>query len=362
MTGGRLFTLDVVRGIAILLVLLFHFQPAAGSPMLDMLTLPFARAGWAGVDLFFVLSGFLVGRMILIEAAAPGDFDYARFLHRRAWRLWPALFLYVALLWIAGGLESWKTLWPVLLHIQNYHDATPSHLWSLAVEEHFYLGAALLLPLLVRRGHLHVLAGLAVAGSLSIALRLFALAAGTPLLTLQWQTQFRLEGLAIGVAIAACAIHRPHWIAAAGRHRVALIALAVGGFAALAIGDAGQFRHGIGFTIAALAAAALLLAMLEAQVPAALAAPARALAALGTVAYSLYVWHASLGQVARALAPSLGLGHPAAMLALQLATAIAISAGLYLLVERPALRLRDRGREPGKSAPIAINSQLQRFP
>lgn len=362
MTGGRLFTLDVVRGIAILLVLLFHFQPAAASPVLDMLTFPFARAGWVGVDLFFVLSGFLVGRMILTEAAMPGGFNYARFLYRRAWRLWPALFLYLALLWIAGGAESWTTLWPVLLHIQNYHDTTPSHLWSLAVEEHFYLGAALLLPLLLRRGHRHVLAGLAFAGLLSLALRLTALAAGKPLLSIQWQTQFRLEGLAIGVAIACCAIHRPDWIAAAGRHRAALIVLAMAGFAALAMGDAAEFRHGIGFTVAAIAAAALLLAMLDARVPPLLDVPARALAGLGTIAYSLYIWHASLGRVAEALAHGLSLDHPAAVLALQLAVAITVSAGLYLLVERPALRLRDRRREPRQPDVIAINSQLQRFP
>ena len=94
MPGGRRLTLDVVRGIAILLVLLFHFAPLHGGPVLGALAAPFARAGWAGVDLFFVLSGFLVGRMILSDAASPRGFDYARFLVRRAWWLWQALFVY----------------------------------------------------------------------------------------------------------------------------------------------------------------------------------------------------------------------------------------------------------------------------
>ncbi len=366
MAGERLLTLDMVRGIAILLVLLFHFQPAPGDPLLDALAFPFARAGWAGVDLFFVLSGFLVGRMILTEAAASGGFGYARFFRRRAWRLWPALFLYLAVLGIAGGTASWQLVWPVLLHVQNYHDTAPSHLWSLAVEEHFYLGAALLLPLLVRGGFARVLAGLAAVAILSLTLRLTALAAGAPLLALQWQTQFRLEGLAIGVALACCAIHRPEWIAAAGRHRPALSAIAGAGFTALIVGDAEGFRHGIGFTIAALAAAALLLAMLDARVPRWLDAPARVLAALGIIAYSLYIWHASLGQVARGLAPRLGIESSGAMLVFQFAFAIGIAAALYLLVERPALQLRDRPRktssEPGSTPVIAINSQVQRFP
>lgn len=363
-TGGRLYTLDIVRGIAILLVLLFHFQPAPGSPLLDTLARPFSHAGWAGVDLFFVLSGFLVGRMILRDAASPAGFGYARFLRRRAWRLWPALFAYLALFWIAGGADAWQAIWPVLLHVQNYHDTAPSHLWSLAVEEHFYLGAALLLPLLLRRGPRHLLAGLLAIAALSLMLRLVALAMGAPLLWLQWQTQFRLEGLAIGVAIAACTLHRPHWIAAAGRCRAALLAFALASFCALAIGDPGAFRHGIGFTLAALGSGALVLAMLDARVPRWAAAPARALAALGTIAYSLYIWHASLGLVAEALAPSLGLGHPAAILAFQLATAIGLSAALYALIERPALRLRDREGHPEPAQPpfIATNSQVQRFP
>lgn len=351
MAGERLFTLDIVRGIAILLVLLFHFQPApGGSPILDALALPFVRAGWAGVDLFFVLSGFLVGRMILIEAASPDGFSYQRFLIRRAWRLWPALFAYLAVFWLADGAAGWQRIWPVLLHVQNYHETAPSHLWSLAVEEHFYLGAALLLPLLLRGGANRVLIGLVVIALSSLALRLAALAAGTPLLALQWQTQFRLEGLAIGVGLACCAIHHPHWLVTAGRYRPALLGLAAAGFAALVIGDAEAFRHGVGFTIAALAAAALLVALLDARVPASLHTPARALAALGTIAYSLYIWHASLGRVAEALAPRLGLLHPAAVVAFQLIFAISLAAGLYRLIERPALRLRDRRRNAPETA------------
>jgi peptidoglycan/LPS O-acetylase OafA/YrhL len=362
--GERLFALDVVRGIAILLVLLFHFQPAPGSPLLDILASPFERAGWAGVDLFFVLSGFLVGRMILNEAATTGGFSYSRFLWRRAWRLWPALFAYLALLGVAGGAHGWQTIWPVLLHVQNYHETTPSHLWSLAVEEHFYLGAALLLPLLLRRGPSHLLFGLVAIASLSFALRLLAFAAGVPPLSLQWQTQFRLEGLAIGVAIAACSLYRPHWIAAAGRHRAALLALALSCFSAIAIGDSEPFRHTIGFTIAAFGSGALVLAMLDARMPRWADAPARAFAALGAIAYSLYIWHASLGQTAEALAPSLGLTHPAAIIVFQLAAAIGLSAALYGLIERPALGFRDRkqNEKPAKSSFIATNSQVQRFP
>lgn len=355
MHGGRKMTLDVVRGIAILLVLLFHFRMPLGVPLLETLLSPFTRVGWAGVDLFFVLSGFLVGRVILGEAAAPDGFGYRRFFFRRALRLWPALYVYLGALWLAGGSEGWRMVWPVLLHVQNYTDWAPSHLWSLAVEEHFYLVGALVLPLLLRGGHRRVLAVLAAVVVACLVLRLAALAAGVPQLAVQWQTQYRLDGLALGVMLAACAVHRPHWLERAGRHRPVLFAVAAGGFAALVIGDS-VFHHGIGFTIAAIASAALLVAMLDARIPAALLLPARMVAWLGTIAYSLYLWHASVGRVAEALAPAIGLTHPLLVFAFKFVLAIAVAALLYALVERPAMRLRDRSWRdllPPRSSPSA---------
>lgn len=348
-------TLDVVRGIAILLVLLFHFQMPIGIPAIDAALRPFANAGWAGVDLFFVLSGFLVGGAILREAAEPVGFGYRRFFVRRALRLWPALYLYLATLWLAGGAANWELVWPVLLHVQNYADWAPSHLWSLAVEEHFYLGAALLLPLLVRGGPRRVLAVLVSIVVACLTLRIAALAAGVTPLAVQWQTQYRLDGLAIGVMLALCAIHRPQWLAQAGRYRLLLFLLAAGGFAMLA-GGVTDLSDGVSFTVAALASAALLVAMLDARIPAALLLPARAIAWLGTIAYSLYLWHASLGRVAVGLASAIGLSHPLVVLALKLTLATGVAALLYALVERPAMRLRDkdwRGLLPtrAKSAP-----------
>src|SRR3954451_18927610 len=95
--GGRRPALDVVRGLAILLALGWHFsQRPSGNAVLDALQWPGRTFGWAGVDLFFVLSGFLLGTLVLREQQKTGRFDGWRFSVRRALKLWPVLFVFLA--------------------------------------------------------------------------------------------------------------------------------------------------------------------------------------------------------------------------------------------------------------------------
>lgn len=132
--------LDIVRGIAVLLAVGWHINGAkSGDIILDALTWPGRTFGWAGVDLFFVLSGFLVGRLILRECLNTGSFDWPRFFVRRALKLWPTLYAFLFLMLFSGVAAS-DFLWQIGLHVQSYiHTSVATHLWSLAVEEHFYL-------------------------------------------------------------------------------------------------------------------------------------------------------------------------------------------------------------------------------
>ncbi|WP_375422240.1 acyltransferase family protein [uncultured Sphingomonas sp.] len=354
MGAARQTQLDMVRGTAILLVLLFHFRLPLGSAALDAVLQPVFAVGWIGVDLFFVLSGFLVGRMILVEAASRPAFDTSGFFTRRAWRLWPVLWLYCAILVALGGSPAWPTVWPVLLHVQNYADQTPSHLWSLAVEEHFYLGAALLIPAMYRHGGYRcVERGLLAVMVACLLLRLVAVAAGVPLLHLQWQTQYRLDAPAFGVLLASLSLHRPAAFAALGHARRQWLALTLVGTIALAIGGDGAFRHGIGFTIAYLAAGAFLIATIGCRVPPALSWTGGRLAALGLIAYPVYICHASIGAVARSL-----ISVPSLAFAGAIALSIGVGVMLHILVERPAMRL---GRHQSSRQPSlkAIAKQLQ---
>src|SRR4051795_6289335 len=118
--GSRRLDLDVVRGCAILLALGWHFsQRPSGNPVLDALQWPGRTFGWAGVDLFFVLSGFLVGQLVFKEHQRTGRFDGWRFTVRRALKLWPVLYVFLAVQVISGApLDSF--LWQTALHVQNY--------------------------------------------------------------------------------------------------------------------------------------------------------------------------------------------------------------------------------------------------
>jgi len=145
--------LDTVRGVAILMVFLFHafedfVPPPSSTPAWERLLLAAANLGWTGVNLFFVLSGFLITGILLDSADKPRY--YSRFYYRRALRILPAYYLLLALLLLVShiGFVTRKTSWafaglsfiylsnitPLLGVPRNY-----APLWSLAVEEHFYL-------------------------------------------------------------------------------------------------------------------------------------------------------------------------------------------------------------------------------
>src|SRR3954451_21204020 len=151
-TVARRLDLDVVRGVAILLALGWHFsQEPSGNAVLDALQWPGHAFGWAGVDLFFVLSGFLMGQLVLKERARTGGFDGRRFTARRMLRLWPVLYVFLAVHAVLGNEPAGSYLWQNALHVQNYAGTSLAHLWSLAVEEHFYLALAILVPVFARR-------------------------------------------------------------------------------------------------------------------------------------------------------------------------------------------------------------------
>ncbi len=136
----RLREIDFLRGTAIILVLLNH------SP-----GMPFSSIGWIGVDLFFVLSGFLISGLLFKEFLKYGKLDIKRFLVRRGFKIYPLFYITAIPYLILRIIDNkfWlKHLIGDLVFLQNYlsHWAYlyPAG-WSLAVEEHFYLGLAAVL-------------------------------------------------------------------------------------------------------------------------------------------------------------------------------------------------------------------------
>ena len=197
--------LDSVRGLAILLVLLYHgVAPpvngglSRGGQMLFELS----QHGWTGVDLFFVLSGFLITG-ILIDSRTRHDY-YRRFYIRRALRILPAFYATLMVLLI-GGWISWRFSLLGVLFLAN---STPllgipmqyGPLWSLAVEEHFYMVWPAIVRKLSFRGLMLSLAAIVVGTPVLRAIDCIRL--GQPANWVRLYTWFNLDGLALGSLLA----------------------------------------------------------------------------------------------------------------------------------------------------------------
>src|SRR5262249_6101897 len=214
--------LDLLRALAIIVVVIYH-AALFGFKMPGRVD----RFGWIGVDLFFVLSGYLIGGQLLTPVLRNQRMNLGRFFARRALRIMPAYFAILAIYFL---LPSWREypdmsqpLWKFLLSIQNIglHGGTAfSHAWSLAVEDQFYLVLPFLLLLLYPRPRTAILVPcLLVVGG--IALRCF-LAAQNPSVDggvsfrgfqawIYYPTWTRLDPLIFGVTLAAIEKFRPQW-------------------------------------------------------------------------------------------------------------------------------------------------------
>lgn len=151
--------LDLLRLVAVLLVLGAHFRevPTAGEAWFRA----WNRGGWVGVDLFFVLSGFLVAGLLFREQQRVGRVEVGRFLVRRGWKIYPPFWLLIAFTVAIPFLFQRRPPTPLTLSAvtaevffyQNYVRGLWGHTWSLAVEEHFYLSVAIALRYLAGRTH-----------------------------------------------------------------------------------------------------------------------------------------------------------------------------------------------------------------
>ena len=344
---GRRLDLDVVRGLAIVLALGWHFSGTpTGNRLVDALTWPGRQFGWAGVDLFFVLSGFLLGRLVLTEQARTGRFDGRRFTARRLLKLWPVLYVFLAVQMVAGP-EPWPSyLWQNAVHLQNYAGTSLTHLWSLAVEEHFYLALAVLFPLFARRRGSPRLLATVLVGVLvvALALRVWGAAHGVSDTRLQWRTHFRVDSLAAGVLLAQLCVHWPERFERLQRRRRLLLSVLGAGIVHLAVvGKQGPIGSTVGFTVAYLTAAALLLLVYRARWVARARFVAVPMAVLGRYSYGIYIWHVFAAAVAVDLLPGVGPeSTTASAAAVKYVAAVAVGVLATVAVEKPVLRLRDR--------------------
>jgi len=140
--------LDVLRLVAVVLAMCRHLQPCpeSDSRVWHAISNCWQTGGWVGVDLFFVLSGFLVSGLIFDEFERTGAFGAARFLIRRGFKIYPSFYVLIGLTvlvrFATNTVTPFRPLLGELFFLQNYLGGLWAHTWSLAVEEHFYFALA----------------------------------------------------------------------------------------------------------------------------------------------------------------------------------------------------------------------------
>ena len=367
--------LDLLRALAIIVVVIYH-AGIMGFPMPGRVH----RWGWIGVDLFFVLSGYLIGGQLMSaarsrthsELARGSEINLGRFFARRALRIMPAYFVILA---IYIFLPTWREYpemypwWKFLLSVQNIalHGGTAfSHAWSLAVEDQFYLAlpfillfvnrwprppvgrtrpvasAAIILPCAIFVGGIFLRAFLAYKHPAEISGVVFR----DYQAWIYYPTWTRLDPLVFGVALAAIEKFRPNWWERLTNlaPRLWLPGLALIVFALwLGEGEYLEFSTVIWqFPLLAIAFAALLVCAQSDRLPLRrVRIPGAAF--IASIAYSAYlvqklVIHA-VSEFCRA--HDVDLTSASALIGVQLCLYLAATI-LFLAVERPFLQLRKR--------------------
>ncbi len=362
--------LDGLRAAAVIAVLLYHGEVS------------WARGGFLGVDLFFVLSGFLITGLLFGEWRATGRIKLSAFWARRARRLLPALLLvlgFVALyaaVWAPddvlhrlrsdfGGTLGYVANWQLVVSGQSYFDqfATPSplrHVWSLAIEEQFYLLWPLVFLGLLRvtRASRRLLVPITLAlASASGILTVVLFSRGADASRVYYGTDTRAQALLVGAALALLLAGRRDsgrartpWVL----HAFGLVAAVVLGWSWVTTSDSSPalYRGGLAATACL---AAVVIASVTHRRPGPLGAllSVRSLRWIGTISYGLYLWH---WPVYVALDPARTGLDGSSLLALRLAITFVLATLSYYLVESPIRRGALPGWRVRALAPAAAGS------
>lgn len=339
--------LDGLRGVAVVGVVAFH--------------LGHLRGGYLGVDLFFVLSGYLITSLLLVEWEHTGRIGLGAFWSRRARRLLPALFLLIGAVAVYAATsppalvpsalrgDALATLgyianWHAVLAQHGYWElfAAPSllaHTWSLAIEEQLYVVWPLIVVVALRFGRRALLWTALVLAAASALAMIVVHGAGDDTARAYYGTDTRAAAVLVGAALAAWRGRRT------AMFQLAAVPLAIAWFTVA--GTSNGLYEG-GFALGSAAGALVVAGVLE-RGPLTTVLSMRPLRHLGAISYGVYLWHWPVFVVLDART-SLS-GWP--LLVAKLAITLAISEASFHLLELPIRRGTLRGWRVRIAAPVA---------
>ena len=362
--------LDGLRGLAVLAVVLYHFVPRA------------APGGFLGVDLFFVLSGFLITSLLVRERQSSGGIALSAFWVRRARRLLPALFLVLGAVGVwaltiprrpvgyhvaVDGLAAFSYVanWHFIASGQSYieqflhHAPSPlRHMWSLAIEEQFYFVWPFLLVLVAavvgrtgrparrRRAFARAIVVLAAVLGTASVLRMITLFDASNPNRVYYGTDSRAFIILIGAVLGAASAGVP---TVPRRLRAVLVGIGCGGVIALGAAVAtlsitSAWLYEGGYALVAIVMAIVLAAAAQpGRNPLATALRSRPLVGLGVISYGVYLWH---WPIKLWVTKSNTGADGTALFGLRVLLTLVASLASYALVEQPIRR----GRLPASLA------------
>ena len=378
-TERKFYGLDNLRAIAIIFVLLFHYNRWVEHPAWFPKAFQF---GWTGVDLFFVLSGFLISSQLFAQIRKEGTFSMKEFYIKRFFRILPIYFFVLTVYFLVpffsndfGKGQVLAPLWKYLTFTQNFgtdyaHARSFGMVWSLCVEEHFYLLLPVTLLLLIKTGWFRraslLMVILFAAGFL---IRLLLWYKVTPfqntgvlfkylwIETIYLPTYCRLDGLLVGVAIAALYNYLPALFSRFSKFANGMIVLGIVIMisAYFLFGNSYDFSRTLfGFPVVSIGFGCLVLGAIMSQ-SFLYRWKSAVMTKIAELSYVLYLIHMIVILSTQTLFYKLGLPKASNLVfALSMIFCIAVAFLLHYSIEKPFMKMRTRFIKPVASREFAV--------
>ena len=358
--------LDSLRFFAFFGVFVFHVVPNdpqfyQAHPILPQFAVPWvcavASAGAYGVDLFFALSAYLITTLLIREEKVRGSIDTVAFYVRRILRIWPLYFFFIAVaalvpVWDRTQHLGWPFVAGYLLLSGNWvyvflgmPHSIASPLWSVSIEEQFYLVWPLALRRLSRRQLVFAAIGLLVLANMVRVFLVFSHVLGA---AVEYNTLARIDAIAFGVLVAYFLGSEAPFLSLLSRAALAIACLGLWCIVASQTNLNAQTEVApvmgtlLGRPLVALAAAGLLVAVIGAPAVGARALTGSWLTYLGRISYGLYVYHAAGLLLAWHLFRGNSVKIYAAYALTGFGLTVLFSALSYRWLESPFLKMKER--------------------